>query len=1410
MKLTYDIFNRTEPSDFYLAKPGKRILGKLNGVREDSCNIDLNVNNTFVLTCDIDRIVDGEISNYYDKLQQHYEIYVTGIGWFKINEEPELSNDGNTETTSIRAESLEIELQQYDLVGFKINCGSEDSWEMMATDNVYEDKDGYKLPRESVLFHRDTTELEKLIEDFSKTDDTLLSLKSLAYQYPCMFNSWRINFNLETIDLAIQSAIDEMKILGKDTSILETYIGVEHIKESIITLCKVYPYILKYVDIVLDDSSDIEGEVYTITEILNRELEREHQLSLMWLLLDEHGWSVGHIDDYVSTESPKKLCDMIGKFDVSTQDTYGFITQDVANYYRCIFIFDTDKCEVNAYKIETFGSDTNICLNFSNVQNSIQKSSDKRIYTVFHVSNNDDLNIREANIGEDSIEDISYFLNTDHFSQEFIDKYNSWKDYREEKRVEYIQLSKDYRNQNDVVTELYYRVPTDLVDTSQYSTFTDEQLVAEKSDCEAQLRGYESYYVDEDGNFSLEKLQASEDWKTYKLIKEIVIPNIEVEIYNRGINDKDLYKDFNDDYKYKFDLYGDSYGVKELEIYRDTIKNNMDALEKNGYGVPSETGDEYHKAQYELYLKYKDTLDSCLRALDERQAEYDLETEKLNTIAKNQDTIKSSIDKKNELFGFTEKELSVLEKYYIHTDYINENIVVTSLDDNDSKVDLANELYEDALEELYAESHPQWNFSTTQDNLLIMPEFKEWHGDLDIANFIRVSIRDDYQVKLRIISISLNPCMIDPEINLTFSNMVQYKSKRNDYSDILQYVNGSGKNQITGTTLSNNQKDDTFNIDSTFIRKLINNGLFSGNLSSVISNSIQSNNGTISNMVNDRIDSAEINVGHIKGESGEFEEFFSKYIDSDYINSKVVISDVGEFKDLSALVAAIDNLLAGNFSAELGHLIKLTAENVNIDEAVIREMIAAHITVAMLQAGDINTNKFNIQSLDEDGNPDGGISIIGNTMQFCDKNGVLRIQIGRDANNDFTFCLYNADGTGVLIDDKGIHDSAISDGLIRTDMLKNKCVTVAKIDETGLYEWTDENGNKVMDVANMYFGNDKFEVSYNSVKESVKTLSDDLTSLSGKLGMIELYGEQIFKRTQTENTIVPSSIIISAKCTNGASVNKWYINGVENTSFVSSDKSSITISSDYMASLSEKTVTIKAENTTGELYDLHTLYLLDDLVGLSGKSAISVIIQSERGIIFDEDTSITQTLCTCTVYEGVDEVIPESYAWQINVSETGDNSEENWVTIGTERTILIDVDKTILRKRIRCIVNYEPTANAYLTNELSEQLTDENSNSLYSLQRTSTISENGQKNIADVDFTTSIDSEDAIYVNDNGTLRQVNYDYLADIILNKLATKTYPALDNTNVIDKLASTSGAVEAMYEINETDIESMFTDI
>ena len=110
-------------------------------------------------------MIDGEVSNYYDRIDVMMELYVSSVGWFKITEPPRISYDGNNETISISAESYEIELQQYDKVGFVVNKASVDSLEMMATDNVYEDTNGYKLFRDNVHFYRDTTSYDNLYND---------------------------------------------------------------------------------------------------------------------------------------------------------------------------------------------------------------------------------------------------------------------------------------------------------------------------------------------------------------------------------------------------------------------------------------------------------------------------------------------------------------------------------------------------------------------------------------------------------------------------------------------------------------------------------------------------------------------------------------------------------------------------------------------------------------------------------------------------------------------------------------------------------------------------------------------------------------------------------------------------------------------------------------------------------------------------------------------------------------------------------------------------------------------------------------------------------------------------------------------------------------------------------------------
>ena len=125
-------------------------------------------------------------------------------------------------------------------------------------------------------------------------------------------------------------------------------------------------------------------------------------------------------------------------------------------------------------------------------------------------------------------------------------------------------------------------------------------------------------------------------------------------------------------------------------------------------------------------------------------------------------------------------------------------------------------------------------------------------------------------------------------------------------------------------------------------------------------------------------------------------------------------------------------------------------------------------------------------------------------MQFRDELNNTRIQIGRDKTGNFTFTLKGADGKTVLIDENGLHEDVIPDNIIKTNMISDGAITEDKIDKSEIREWKDKNGNKVFDVSKMYYGDDKFEVSYNSITENFNNLIGDVSKLNKITQTIEL------------------------------------------------------------------------------------------------------------------------------------------------------------------------------------------------------------------------------------------------------------------------------------------------------------------
>lgn len=831
--------------------------------------------------------------------------------------------------------------------------------------------------------------------------------------------------------------------------------------------------------------------------------EDKPELSLVDILVSKvPGWTVGYIDTipkiYESIENGETvkksvlLADEVGSFDVTGSNVYSFFMQDFEKFFNCIVDFDYLTYNVNFYRVENYGKDTNVTIGFRNVENSNSITIDEdNIYTKFLVSGGEGLGIEQFNGGSDYLIYLDeYWLNNRFLSNSTIQKYKDWQSFCEEARYQYGEYSRQWYKLQEEISELQNRVPVSDCDPSNWSDLSDEALLTLQSDYQAQKLGYEKAYVDDDGNFDEAALQASPDANTYYQIVNTILPNIQIEIDNRELSSSVDIEDYIESYLTDWDYYG----VSELEIRLQSYQDIVNLLRKEHYDITWEEYQELSKEdvskypvltsdgfedKHNEYLKNKQQLDesnpeSCAYALAQRKTEVSAKQEEQDEVNSNRSALAQKMDMESwkgqiglddpDGTGFTSKELREISHILKQTNYTNENIFITSVDDGVETIDTQQKLCETALEDIAVYSIPQATYTTDMDNILAAYGNELHAHDLDYGNFIRLGLRDDYYVKLRVMGISFNPCLYNNEFTLTFSNMIKSGKKRNDFVSLLD-LSGNLSSSSASTSYSTNSQITDDNIYA-LLQKILQSSTFNNKVEHIVNN----NSGVGNNY---------LQPGDIYQNNG-----FFQYIQSELISAGEIVAGSGDFQDLKAFVAAINNLLAGTVTAEVAKIINLTADNVQIDEAVIRDIIAAQMTVSMLQAGTISADKFNISS------DDGGFTIVGNTMQFKDAEGNLRIQIGRDTNNDFTFVLYDENGSGVLIDETGIKDSAISDGLIKNDMIANQTISKDKLGFKVVN--TDENG-KVSITEILDPNGESLGVSYTEMQSKVEQLGEQIT-----------------------------------------------------------------------------------------------------------------------------------------------------------------------------------------------------------------------------------------------------------------------------------------------------------------------------
>lgn len=827
-------------------------------------------------------------------------------------------------------------------------------------------------------------------------------------------------------------------------------------------------------------------------------------LSLMNLLLEKtNGWSV------LEEDIDPLLWHIKISISESNTNLFALFTSVIAPKAECIFLFDTVHRRIKAVSKHNLNYDTNIFIGYRNLANSINITVEEdSVVTKLNCEGDNDLTISNVNYGDSFIYDFSYFMTKPYMNDELIFKLNKWIGWRNSHREEFIRLNKDRADKEDKIYELRYRVPNDGDDWNQWDEM-DEGLLQKNLkyynallnslrisvDDNPQYDSENNYipWIDENGNINdkayLDLLYAKSNgyggYYTYIEIQKYIIPNIEIAISNLGVPD-DNKNEYVKDYESNWELYGIEELTAKKKIYEEKLKvlssfskswNDMTDEEKSKYPAGEE---EYNTLGRSEYIKNsnllgdEDTEGTLLFYLKNLNNEMNNLQKELETIDNKRKAMVIQANISHSSYGLTKDELIIVNSLIYTKDYQNKNILSTSVDTTITIIDREKELYDDCISKISELCEPQFTFTTDVDNLLRIKEFQEWADDFKLLRYIRLGIRDDYSVKLRITGISWNPCEITPDLTIEFSNMITSRSGRSDLTDILNSENNRGSsNSISiGTGNSNSEKEYL----TSLLQLMINNSLFKNAVGNIASNTTGIiDESEVNRIIEKYAKFLTIDVEKITGDEASFKKFFGEYIDADYI-----VGNSATFKELDSYIARLQQAIIGTSTTETGIVFNLTSDNATVNELFVQNEIAKHISVAQLATHAATADIITLIS--NDGKP--SIAFKNSTQQFYDSDGNVRVQIGQDGNGNFNFVIRGEDGTTALFDSTGIKRDAIPANTIINDMLEDNTISKDKIG----FEIIEPNEQGGIDITQIYDGNGGlWGVQYTEFKNSTSS-----------------------------------------------------------------------------------------------------------------------------------------------------------------------------------------------------------------------------------------------------------------------------------------------------------------------------------
>ena len=795
MRLPFDILsqNYVKPK-LYLCETDKTKICELETISmSGSFKFNAYSELTFTVPRTYTNMITGEtdVNPHYNKIESLRLVYLDGFGYFEI-QEPEIESDGIREVKNVTAYSLEYTLSQKYLEDFYINTGESNSVEVIVAG------------------------ASRIIP---------VTLYNIAKP------------ELSLLDLALE------KIYGWQ---------IGHIDDSLKTMSRQFEISRASIyDFIVQDICE-KFNCYAVFDTINNKIN-----------LYAEALTTKFIGDGVTTsfKLPSPYTS-IGSVTVdsykTTAYTYEFITDQLNNIDTGILTFD--EAPANGLMIEvTDGSQeqwvTDVYITFDNLAQEVNVSySAEDIKTVLTVRGQDDLDIREVNMGLPYIVDLSYYYTVDWMGQDLYDAYTKYLQTNSISQSKYAENAEEMLEITGHITyetqrlSLQYSIADNVTSTTvgtyyvrggtasnyyyrevklpdEYNANIEHYYMLSGSDLDEDkfsklYAALQTYFVS-DGDKDVSEIEKLKD--SFAFMETNTIDSLLSALSAAtSLSDKDVaILNF-------FDEMWDQLGLTPLDsLYYKPYVKIENTNKEAGW---NETSNENYWRYYPVTL----VIQSLEKEIEDRKSVIAEYREQYNAMQAENNEIANSTSIYN---NFTHQQLIRLSPFLREDEYTDDNFVETDSDTIEILMKTKQELLECGRIELSKLCEPKLSFSMNMANIYALIEFEPIISQFQLGKLINVAIRRDYVKRARLLAVDINFDDFS-DFSCEFGELTSLKTPSSIHADLLASALSAGKSVASSQSYWNKGSDLATSTDLKIQNGLLSaiDGIYSGDKSVVIDN----------------------------------------------------------------------------------------------------------------------------------------------------------------------------------------------------------------------------------------------------------------------------------------------------------------------------------------------------------------------------------------------------------------------------------------------------------------------------------------------------------------------------------------------------------------------------------------------